>query len=111
MTPTNGNGLAASIQDQGPMKSSPAHQARSKMPARNLRARGRSFFANRTEADFQAWRYQRNSTAWKYAMWDGGFKLPTQLPTRRSKCFCGADLTISGVTDHVRSADVHMGMA
>jgi len=39
----------------------------------------------------------------KYAMWDGGFKLPMQLPSGRSKCFSGADLTISGVTDHIRS--------
>ena len=62
------------------------------------------FFANRTVADFQAWRDQRVSTAWKYAMWDGGYKLPTQLPSGRSKCFCGAALTISGVTDHVRAA-------
>ena len=60
------------------------------------------FLANHTDADFQAWRYQRDSTAWKYAMWDGGFKLPTQLPAGRSKS--GADLTISGVTDHVQSA-------
>jgi len=58
------------------------------------------FLANHTDADFQAWRYQRDSTAWKYAMWDAGLK----LPTGRSKCLCGADLTIRGVTDHVQSA-------
>jgi len=62
------------------------------------------FLANRTEADFQAWRNQRDLTAWKYAMWDRGFKLPAQLPSGRSKCFCGADLTMSGVPDHVRAA-------
>jgi hypothetical protein len=32
------------------------------------------FFANRTDADFQAWRYQRDQAAWKYAMWDAGLK-------------------------------------
>jgi hypothetical protein len=69
------------------------------------------FFANRTEADFQAWRYQRDSTAWKYAMCDRGCKLPTQLRAGRSKCFCGADLTISGVPDHVRAAHAHMEVA
>jgi hypothetical protein len=42
-------------------------------------------------------------------MWDRGCKLPTQLPAGRSKCFCGADLTISGVTDPVRAA--HMVLA
>jgi hypothetical protein len=62
------------------------------------------FLSKRTEADFQAWRHQRDWTTWKYAMWDAGLKLPTQLATGRSKCFCGADLTISGVTDHVRFA-------
>jgi hypothetical protein len=62
------------------------------------------FLANRTAADFQAWRYQRDSTAWKYEMWDRGFRLPTQTTTGRSKCFCGADLTVDGVTDHVRTA-------
>jgi hypothetical protein len=62
------------------------------------------FLSNRTDADFQAWRYQRDFTAWKYAMWDAGLKMPTQLPTGRSKCFCGADLTIRGVPDHVRVA-------
>jgi hypothetical protein len=69
------------------------------------------FLSNRTEADFQAWRYQRDSTAWKYAMWDAGLKMPTQLPSGRSKCFCGADLTISGVPDHVRSAHARMEVA
>jgi hypothetical protein len=62
------------------------------------------FLANRTTADFQAWRYQRDATAWKYAMWDRGFRLPTQTTSGRSKCFCGADLTVDGVTDHIRTA-------
>jgi hypothetical protein len=66
------------------------------------------FLSKRTEADFQAWRHQRDWTTWKYAMWDAGLKLPTQLATGRSKCFCGADLTISGVTDHIRSAHREM---
>ena len=69
------------------------------------------FFANRTEVDFQAWRYQRDSTGWKYAMGDRGFKLPTQLASGRSKCFCGADLTIGNVTDHIRAAHGRMEVA
>jgi hypothetical protein len=64
------------------------------------------FFANRTDADFGAWREQRDS--WKYAMWDSGRKLPTQVISGRSKCFCGADLTIGSVPDHVRSAHREM---
>jgi hypothetical protein len=67
------------------------------------------FLSNRTEADFEAWRYQRDATAWKYAMWAAHLKLPTQLPNGRSKCFCGADLTIGNVTDHIRTAHGLMG--
>jgi hypothetical protein len=53
------------------------------------------FLAKRTEADFEAWRFQRDSTAWKYAMWDAGLKLPTQTQAGRSRCFCGAEITIA----------------
>jgi len=58
--------------------------------------------ADRTEADFQAWRYQRDFTAWKYEI--GMAVSPTQLASGRSKCFSGAELTISGVTDRIRVA-------
>ena len=29
-----------------------------------------------TEDDFKAWRFQQVHTAWKYAMWDAGCKMP-----------------------------------
>jgi hypothetical protein len=32
--------------------------------------------SNRTEADFQAWRDERDKTARKYALWDAGNQLP-----------------------------------
>jgi hypothetical protein len=32
----------------------------------------RVFLSKRTEADFQAWRDQRDWTARKYALWDAG---------------------------------------
>jgi hypothetical protein len=57
-----------------------------------------------TEADFQEWRDERDSTAWKYAMWDAGMRMPTQNPSGRSRCFCGAEIDIKGATDHVRAA-------
>jgi hypothetical protein len=37
-------------------------------------------------------------------MWDAGEKLPTQLPTGRSQCYCGASIDIAGVGEHVRGA-------
>ena len=36
----------------------------------------RIFLAKRTEADFQAWRDERDRTARKYALWDAGHRLP-----------------------------------
>ena len=42
----------------------------------------RIFSASRTEADYQAWRDQRDWTARKYAMRERGEKFPSQLATR-----------------------------
>jgi hypothetical protein len=36
------------------------------------------FSARRTEADYQAWRDQRDWTARKYAMWERGERFPSQ---------------------------------
>jgi hypothetical protein len=66
------------------------------------------FLPTRTEADFQAWRQHRDWTAWKYAMWGAGMKMPTQRPDGTSRCFCGAEIDIRGVEQHVR--DAHQGM-
>src|SRR5271167_3556000 len=43
-----------------------------------------------TEADFQAWRDQRDWTERKYAMWARGEKLSTQFPSSMMGCPCGA---------------------
>ena len=69
----------------------------------------RVFLANRTEADFDEYRKHRAWTAWKYAMWDSGCKLPTQLASGRSRCFCGAVIDIKGMSQHVHVA--HMEAA
>jgi hypothetical protein len=66
-------------------------------------------FSNRTEADFEEWRAAQAFTGWKYRMWDTKHRLPTQVSSGRSTCFCGADLTIAGMADHVRRA--HMEIA
>jgi hypothetical protein len=47
------------------------------------------FFANRTEADFQEWRDQRDWTERKYAMWERGELLPSQKPNTMMRCPCG----------------------
>jgi hypothetical protein len=47
------------------------------------------FLSNRTEADFQAWRDERDWTARKYAMWERGEKMPTQKPSSLMRCPCG----------------------
>ena len=46
----------------------------------DFEAAWRIFSAKRTDADFQAWRNQRDRTAAKYAAWARGEKLPSQIP-------------------------------
>lgn len=57
-----------------------------------------------TEASFQAWRDNRDITAWKYAMWDAKAKMPTQMTNGRSRCYCGAPIDIAGMHEHVLKA-------
>ena len=68
-----------------------------------------AFASSRTEADFKAWRDQRDWTAWKYRMHETGTPLPTQVTSGHAKCFCGAPLTIATVDSHIEQA--HMDMA
>jgi hypothetical protein len=49
----------------------------------------RVFLAKRTEADFRAWRDARDWTAQKYAMWERGERLPSQVPSSLMTCPCG----------------------
>jgi hypothetical protein len=62
------------------------------------------FLSKRTEADFQEYRHHRASTAWKYAMWDAGCKLPTQVADGRSTCFCGVVIGITDMDAHIYAA-------
>jgi hypothetical protein len=57
-----------------------------------------------SEADFQAYRRQRTFVSWKYAMWETGCKLPTQVVDGRSRCSCGAEIGIADVERHVHAA-------
>ncbi|WP_454629480.1 hypothetical protein [Bradyrhizobium cenepequi] len=65
----------------------------------------------RTDADFQAWRDAQALTAWKYAMWEAGAKLPTQTTSGVSRCFCGATIDIAGTDRHVLDAHSEMRTA
>jgi len=48
-----------------------------------------AFLSKRTEADFQAWRDQRDWTERKYAMWARGERMPSQMPSSLMRCRCG----------------------
>jgi hypothetical protein len=48
-----------------------------------------TFLSNRIDADFKAWRDQRDWTARKYVMWERGKKLPSQRPSSLMGCPCG----------------------
>jgi hypothetical protein len=48
-----------------------------------------SVLSKRTEADFEAWRAQRDWTERKYAMWQAGTLLPTQKRSSMMRCPCG----------------------
>ncbi|SDF31961.1 hypothetical protein SAMN05216337_105129 [Bradyrhizobium brasilense] len=45
----------------------------------------------RTDADFEAWRNQRDWTERKNAMWASGEKLPSQIPSSKMRCPCGVE--------------------
>ena len=54
---------------------------------RRFEAAWRDLSATKTEADYQAWRDQRNRTAPKYASWARGEK--PAAPNSMMKCACG----------------------
>ena len=68
----------------------------------DFEAEWKVFLANRTEADFQAWRDQRDWTARKYALWDAGKRLepPSYRPgkpcSRFRKCPCSEIFDMHG---------------
>jgi hypothetical protein len=70
-----------------------------------------TFLVKRTEADFLEYRRDRASTAWKYAMWDAGCKLPTQTADGRSRCFCGAEIGIADMDQHICAAHMEIEAA
>jgi hypothetical protein len=59
-------------------------------------------------AAFEAYRQSRAFHKWKYRMWNEGVKMPTQLASGKSKCFCGAKIDPTNTEDHISSA--HMDL-
>jgi hypothetical protein len=57
-----------------------------------------------TSDDLEEYRRQRARTAWNYAMHDTGMRMPTSLPSGRSRSFCGAAIDIAGTERHVYEA-------
>lgn len=57
----------------------------------------------RTEADYEAWRRQRDWTAWKDQMHDLALPLPTQRAEGIARCFCGEVVTNRTLDAHVRT--------
>jgi hypothetical protein len=103
-TPTRGAGAAASIRGSYPRECTSGTAATSEQARADFKEAWLVFLANRTEADFGDHRKHRASTAWKYAIWDSGCKLPTQLASGQSRCFCGAVIDIEGMSQHVHVA-------
>jgi hypothetical protein len=98
-TPIRGNGTAASIRES----INSAHPQPSTTPPRaDFERAWQVFLSNRTEADFQAWRDERDWTARKYALWNAGKRLeppsygPGKPAHRFRKCPCGEVFDMHG---------------
>jgi hypothetical protein len=37
-------------------------------------------------------------------MWDAGCKLPTQMADGRARCFCGAEIDVASMDQHIYAA-------
>jgi hypothetical protein len=101
-TPIRGNGIAASIRDQSRANIRPTPPRPLRRPAPISNGAWQVFLSKRTEADFQAWRDQRDWTERKYALWDTGKRLeppsygPGKPCSRFMKCPCGEVFDMHG---------------
>ncbi|WP_316200936.1 MULTISPECIES: hypothetical protein [unclassified Bradyrhizobium] len=62
-----------------------------------------------TEGDFEAWRKDRDFSAWKQRMWDEKCRLPTQNPNGISRCFCGETITNADYSRHIHTSHKGIG--
>jgi len=53
------------------------------------------------EGAFDEYRRHRALHAWKETMWAAGLPLPTQVASGRSQCYCGAQIDVRSVDQHI----------
>ena len=108
-TPINGAGNVASIRAW-----SPDNIATDRLPRPNKRGGNSSLRGDAgscrhwMKQAFDAYRRSRAFQKWKHRMWDEGVKMPTQLASGKSKCFCGAEIDLTNTEQHIYSA--HMDL-
>ena len=52
-------------------------------------------------ANFEAYRRAQAFHKWRHRMWNEGLRMPTQLASGQSKCFCGAAINLKNTEQHV----------
>jgi hypothetical protein len=62
-----------------------------------------------SEDALQEWRDQQVMTAWKHEMHDRGLPLPTQMADGQSCCFCGIEITIRNMNQHILRQHAYHG--
>jgi hypothetical protein len=93
-TPTPGNGAATSILDPRPGECRSGTAASLAEARAGFEEAWKVLLAARTEADFQAWRDQRDWTVRKYALWNAGKRLeppsygPGKPCSKFMRCVC-----------------------
>jgi len=50
---------------------------------------------------FEQYRHHRALHTWKETMWAAGLPLPTQVASGRSQCYCGAEIDVRSVDQHI----------
>jgi hypothetical protein len=82
MTKTRGNRCAASILVRTPGEQRGGTASKFERARADFKAAWQVFSSKRTPADYRAWRDQRDWAARKYAMWERGERLPSQMVNR-----------------------------
>ena len=96
--------------DHRPGERRPADTAKTFEEARSaFEAAWLDYLPRCAEEDFAENRRHRAAVAWKYRMHDTGTRLPTELASGRSKCFCGEPLTTASVDGHIQQKHMDLG--